>query len=143
MDEVLEGLRSLNRSECVNRGRTRGASARGRGVGGRSRGRCGRGAVADGGGKRRKASVDKEAIEKLREQKWSAIDAVPVVPTFTGDCGLQCELPEDYEELDILDLILTRDFYAGIVEETNRYAAQHKQKLGDATETKGKMYASR
>ena len=58
-------------------------------------------------------------------------------------CGLQCELPEDYKEIGIFDLFLTQDFYAGIVEETYRYAAQHKQKLADATATKGKTYASR
>ena len=39
------------------------------------------------------------------------------------------ELPEDYGDLDILDLFLTQDFYANIVTETNNSAEQHKQKL--------------
>ena len=46
-------------------------------------------------------------MEKLQEQKSSAINAVPVVPTFTGECGLQSELPEDYRELVLLDLFLS------------------------------------
>ena len=52
------------------------------------------------------------------------------------------ELLEDYGDLDILDLFLTQDFYANIITETNRYAAQHKQMLVDEeTQIKDKSHA--
>ena len=63
--------------------------------------------------------VGEETIEELRERKWIKCDMNLVVLQFKGKSGLQVELPDEYWEIDIMDLFM----------ETNKYVAQHKPKL--------------
>ena len=65
------------------------------------------------------------------EQRWTNIGFAPDVQLFTGRYGLQAELPDDHNEMDILDLFLTPELYELIIVETNRYAKQYFEKNTD------------
>ena len=66
-----------------------------------------------------------DAAEETLQNKWSNVDHTPDVPVFTGNHGLQVQLPNNHTDMDILDLFLTNEFYHLVIEETNRYAKQY------------------
>ena len=67
----------------------------------------------------------------MRKHSWRKGGPILIlldVPLFTGRYGLQAKLPDDHNEMDILDLFLTPELYELIIVETNRYATQYFEK---------------
>ena len=117
------GIRTGPRTQGGNRGGNRSLKYRvGRGgiLGKRVSGSGARG-IDDGVGftdALRKRKND-DPGEALLEENWTDVDCPPNVPLFTGSYGLQVALPEDHDEMYIVDLLLTQEFYDLIVLETN------------------------
>ena len=64
---------------------------------------------------------DRECQEDV-ELGWSREDATPLVAPFTGNPGLQSDLPDNPEAIDFFNLLFEDQMWEILTTETNRYA---------------------